>query len=178
MIMTLMRTLLRLALLFVAAAALYAGLGKLEAHAQPSQTTESRQSAPARQPAENRQSIWDGVYTDAQADRGKGQYGQHCAVCHGLALEGNDLSPPLTGEFIPDWAGTTLDELYDKIETTMPLNAPGTLRPTIAAEIMAYILRENNFPAGQKELSSTPADLSPINFDVTKPKPAAPTRVR
>lgn len=142
----------------LAAAALVAGFVGVKAEAQ------TKPSA--------KQSVWDGVYTDAQAARGQGQYGQHCAVCHGAALEGNDLAPPLTGEFVPDWAGTTLDELYDKIETTMPLNAPGTLRPAIAADILAYILKENNFPAGQKELGSAPADLSAISFDVSKPKPA------
>jgi len=130
---------------------------------------------PLQTHAQARQSVWDGVYTDAQADRGKGQYGQHCAVCHGTALEGNGESPPLTGEFIPDWAGTTLADLYDKIETTMPLNAPGTLRPAIAADILAYLLKENNFPVGQEELDAT---LGAISFDVTKPKPAAPSRER
>jgi mono/diheme cytochrome c family protein len=135
--------------------------------------------APGQSHAQARQSVWDGVYSDAQADRGKGQYAQHCAVCHGAALEGNGESPPLTGEFIPDWAGTTLADLYDKIETTMPLNAPGTLRPAIAADILAYLLKENNFPAGQKELDTIPAALGTVSFDVTKPKPAArPSRGR
>jgi hypothetical protein len=39
-------------------------------------------------------------------------------------------------------AGTTLDEFYDKVSTTMPLNAPGTLRPAIAADILAFLLKE------------------------------------
>ena len=129
--------------------------------------------APRPAHAQARRSIWDGVYTDAQADRGKGQYGQHCAVCHGAALEGNGESPPLVGQFIPDWAGTTLADLYDKIETTMPLNAPGTLRPTIAADILAYLLQANDFPAGATELASAPDALSAISFDAHKPKPAA-----
>ena len=97
-------------------------------------------SAASATEAQTTQSIWDGVYTDAQADRGAGQYGQHCAVCHGKALEGNGEAPPLVGQFIPDWAGTTLDMLYEKVQATMPLNAPGTLRPTVAADILAYLL--------------------------------------
>lgn len=119
------------------------------------------------------QSVWDGVYTDVQADRGRGQYAQHCAMCHGAALEGNGESPPLVGQFIPDWAGTTLADLYDKIQTTMPLNAPGTLRPAITADILAYILGANNFPAGSKELDAAPDSLKTISFDVFKPKPAS-----
>src|SRR6201999_205369 len=108
-------------------------------------------SAASATEAQTTQSIWDGVYTDAQADRGAGQYGQHCAVCHGKALEGNGEAPPLVGQFIPDWAGTTLDMLYEKVQATMPLNAPGTLRPTVAADILAYLLKANNFPAAVKE---------------------------
>ena len=130
-------------------------------------------AVPLEAMAQSKPSVWDGVYTDVQAERGEGQYRQHCAVCHGVALEGNGEAPPLVGQLIPDWAGTTLAELYDKISATMPLNAPGTLRPTIAADILAYLLKENNFPAGPKELTSEPGFLNAISFDVFKPKPAA-----
>jgi S-disulfanyl-L-cysteine oxidoreductase SoxD len=130
-------------------------------------------TAPEEAQAQTTQSVWDGVYTDAQADRGSGQYTQHCAMCHGAVLEGNGEAPPLVGQFIPDWAGTTLADLFDKISVTMPLNAPGTLRPTIAADILAYILKANNFPAGANALGSTPDSLKTISFDVSKPKPVA-----
>ena len=118
---------------------------------------------------------WDGVYTDAQAERGSGQYVQHCAVCHGPALEGNGEAPPLTGEFIPDWAGTTLADVYDKVSVTMPLNAPGTLRPEIAADILAFILKQNGFPAGAKELRASSEALKTINF-TSKPGPGPPKK--
>ena len=123
--------------------------------------------------AQTTQSVWDGVYTDDQAARGAGQYKQHCAVCHGAVLEGDGEAPPLTGEFIPDWAGTTLADLFDKITVTMPLNAPNTLRPGVAADILAFILKQNNFPAGPRELDSNPDTLKVISFDVFKPKSVA-----
>ena len=72
-------------------------------------------------------SVWDGAYTAAQADRGAIKYRQECVMCHGPVLEGNGETPPLTGRFIPDWAGTRLSDLFEKIQTTMPLFAPGTL---------------------------------------------------
>ena len=128
--------------------------------------------------AQTKQSVWDGVYADAQADRGAGQYAQHCVMCHGATLEGNGESPPLIGQFIPNWAGTTLDELYDKISITMPLNAPGTLRPAIAADILAFLLKGNNFPAGSKELRSDMEALKTVSFDVFKPKPTAPAKAK
>jgi mono/diheme cytochrome c family protein len=111
---------------------------------------------------------WNGVYTDAQAERGAGQYAQHCAVCHGAALEGNGETPPLTGEFIPDWAGTTLADIYDKITVTMPLNAPGTLRPQTAADILAFILKKNDFPSSSRELSASEGTLKTIAFTASK----------
>ncbi len=119
-----------------------------------------------------RPSVWDGVYTQAQAQRGRGQYVQHCAMCHGAYLEGNGEAPPLTGEFIPDWAGMTLADLDDKIAATMPLNAPGTLQPQAAADILAYILERNNFPAGTNELPIDADSLKAVSFDAFKPKPA------
>jgi len=112
--------------------------------------------------------VTDGVYTDTQAERGAAQYVQHCAVCHGKALEGNGEAPPLVGQFIPDWEGTTLDMLFDKIQLTMPLNAPGTLRPAITADILAFLLKANNFPAGSKELGPNPT-LKSIEFGVHAP---------
>jgi mono/diheme cytochrome c family protein len=121
-------------------------------------------------------SVWDGVYSQAQADRGHAQYAQHCAMCHGAELEGNGEAPPLTGEFIPDWAGMPLADLHDKIRITMPLNAPGTLSPEVSSDILAYLLQRNNFPAGPGELSSAKDALSAISFDVSKPKPLPPTK--
>jgi mono/diheme cytochrome c family protein len=126
--------------------------------------------------AQTKQSVRDGVFTDAQAERGSGQYTQHCAMCHGAVLEGNGEAPPLTGEFIPDWAGTTLADLYDKISLTMPLSAPGTLRPAVTADILAFILKSNNFPAGSKELGSDTDALKTISFDALAAKTAAKTK--
>jgi mono/diheme cytochrome c family protein len=128
--------------------------------------------------AQTKQSVWDGVYTDGQADRGRAQYAQRCAMCHGPVLEGNGEAPPLTGEFIPDWAGMSLADLHDKIRITMPLNAPGTLTPSAASDILAYILKADNFPAGSKELGSDLASLGAISFDVSKPKPVTPPQTK
>jgi mono/diheme cytochrome c family protein len=121
--------------------------------------------------AQTTRALWDGVFTDAQADRGAGEYVQHCAVCHGAALEGNGEAPPLTGQFVADWAGTTLADLNDKIRDTMPLNAPGTLRPTIAADILAFVLKANGAPAGSNELSPAQDSLKIIRFELLKPRP-------
>jgi mono/diheme cytochrome c family protein len=113
-------------------------------------------------------STWDGVYTDAQAAHGGERYKQVCAMCHGAALEGSGEAPPLVGRFMPDWEGTKLSDLYDKIHDTMPLFAPATLKPEDASDILAFILRANGFPAASTPLVTGDA-LKTIDFDVIKP---------
>jgi S-disulfanyl-L-cysteine oxidoreductase SoxD len=125
-------------------------------------------SATAAQ-AQTVSSTWDGVYTDAQAVRGSAKY-QQCAMCHGASLEGNGEAPPLTGRFIPDWAGTTLADLFDKIQTTMPLFAPGTLSASDTTDLIAFLLKSNNFPAGSNELASSADALKNVSFDAVKPR--------
>src|ERR1700722_20293555 len=72
-------------------------------------------------------SVWDGVYAQAQADRGKALYGQHCASCHGATLDGSGAVPPLAGaDFKGNWNGQTADALFEKIQTSMPADKPGT----------------------------------------------------
>jgi mono/diheme cytochrome c family protein len=118
-------------------------------------------------------STWDGVYTDAQAAQGAARYKASCAICHGPVLEGNGEAPPLVGRFMPDWEGTNLSDLYDKVHDTMPLFAPGTLKAEDTTDILAFILQSNGFPSGTAPLAAGDA-LKPINFDVARPvaKPA------
>ncbi len=108
-------------------------------------------------------SIWNGVYSAAQADRGQTLYMQNCARCHGVNLWGTFEIPPLVGRFMPYYAGSTLDVLFDYISTAMPLDHPGALSPTTNADIVAYILKSNDIPSGAKELS--PDTLKAIHFD-------------
>jgi mono/diheme cytochrome c family protein len=115
-------------------------------------------------------SVWDGAYTPAQAERGAAKYKQMCVMCHGPALEGNGEAPPLTGRFIPDWAGTSLAELFEKIQATMPLFAPATLSSSDTADILAFLLQSNNFPAGAAELKAGDT-LKLVSFDASKPAP-------
>jgi len=114
-------------------------------------------------------SVWDGAYSDAQAERGAVQYQQHCGRCHGANLAGTFETPPLMGRFIPYWAGTTLDVLVDYINTAMPLDHPGALGRAADADIVAFILKSNNFPAGANELSADSAAQKAITFDAARP---------
>jgi cytochrome c len=117
--------------------------------------------------AQARSSVWDGIYTDGQAERGHTLYTQSCARCHGADLSGTFEIPPLVGRFMPYWSGSTLDALFDYVSTAMPLDHPGALSPSANADIVAFILKSNDIPSGSKELS--PGNLKTINFDSAKP---------
>ena len=120
----------------------------------------------AAQGAEAR-SVWDGAYTEDQAARGATSYQQNCARCHGATLAGTFEIPPLVGRFVPYWSGSTLDVLVDYISRAMPLGRPGSLSPAVNADIVAFILKSNGFPAGSKELGTATADQKAITFDAT-----------
>lgn len=114
-------------------------------------------------------SVWDGVYTQEQADRGRPLYNEHCASCHADSLMGGEMSPPLVGgEFMSNWNGLTLGELFERIRTTMPQNKPGKLSREVNADITAYILSVNKFPAGKTELPHSAEFLKDIRIDSEK----------
>jgi mono/diheme cytochrome c family protein len=95
----------------------------------------------------------DGVYTDAQAARGKAIYQERCSTCHGSTLEGVEMAPPLTGsEFEGNWNKSQLSDLFDRIRVTMPADEPGALGRQKSADVTAYILSFNKFKSGATEL--------------------------
>ena len=112
---------------------------------------------------------WDGVYSQAQADRGKGTYTTACLECHGEELAGQDMTPPLAGsEFLSNWNGLTVGDLAERIRTTMPLNKPGTLTRDQIADILAYVMNYNKFPAGSAELPKDVQVQKQITIQATK----------
>lgn len=120
--------------------------------------------------AQSSRSVWDGVYTKEQAKRGEATYAQECASCHGLALNGGEMAPPLTGgEFMSNWNGLTVGDLFDRIRTTMPADAPGKLNREKTADILAQILSVNQFPAGSTELPHESEVLKEIRIEASKP---------
>lgn len=114
--------------------------------------------------------VWDGVYSDAQAGRGKKSYVTHCAACHNEGLQGGDLAPELKGEdFLLRWNDKSMFEFVDRIQKTMPQDNPGGLMPQENADIVAYILQVNKMAAGSTDLSSDEAALKAITITKTKP---------
>ncbi len=113
---------------------------------------------------------WDGVYSEEQAKRGADAYSKSCASCHGPDLAGADTAPSLTGgEFNASWNDLALDDLFERAATTMPADAPGSLSKQQYADVLAFILSKDGFPAGQTELPGDNAALKQIKFVAQKP---------
>ena len=113
--------------------------------------------------------VWDGVYSDAQGQRGQDLSKASCVTCHGEGLAGTDLAPALKGDdFKAAWSGRTAAELFEKIQTTMPADQVGTLKPPQSADLVAFILKLNEYPAGSSELASELPALQQIKITSKK----------
>ena len=77
-------------------------------------------------------------YTQQQVAQGSDLYSKECAVCHGANLQGVS-APALTG---PGFARSHLNasQLRVVVTQTMPLTAPGALKPDEYAAVMAFLL--------------------------------------
>lgn len=124
----------------------------------------------SRQEASPTRSVWDGVYTEEQARRGEALYQQECALCHLATLTGGESAPPLAGaDFLSNWNGLTLGDLFERLRLSMPPDQPERLSRQQKIEILAYLLRANKFPAGPSELPRETYRLNHIRLEATKP---------
>ena len=113
---------------------------------------------------------WDGIYTEAQAGRGATVYSDVCAPCHGPDLGGSDLAPALTGnDFMTNWNDLKVAELFDRMATTMPLTAPGSLTAPQYADVLAFVLQKTGAPAGATELPAKKEELDSVKLLAKKP---------
>lgn len=105
-----------------------------------------------------------GLYSEAQAMRGEALYQQYCSACHGTRLQGNPAAPLTGGAFRGRWEDGkhTLDDLYYIVRSLMPNNAPGSLSKEQYADVVAYILKMNEYPAGGAELIPKAAAMKAV----------------
>ncbi len=143
--------------------------------APPSQPPAAEPVAPAQEPApaptepaaspSGELTVWSKVYSEAQATRGKDAYMTECAACHSEDLGGSGYAPALKGdEFTFSYGGKSVGEFFERIRRLMPPDNPGSLPATRYSDIVAFILQENKYPAGDSELSSDPAVLRHITI--------------
>ena len=114
-------------------------------------------------------SVWDGIYTADQAKRGQALYNQHCAHCHGDTLGGGEMAPPLAGgNFLSNWNGLSVGDLFERTRISMPQDKPGKLSREVNADVLAYIFSMNQFPAGQTEMTKAAEILKDIMIEPSK----------
>jgi mono/diheme cytochrome c family protein len=108
--------------------------------------------------ADHPRSTMTGVYSAAQAARGEETYMNVCVACH---PKGTYAAP----NFRTTWNGRLISDLFDVVKEKMPKNDPGTLTPAEAAQVLAYLLKINDVPAGETELPDDVEALKKIRFE-------------
>jgi S-disulfanyl-L-cysteine oxidoreductase SoxD len=100
----------------------------------------------------------DSVYSEAQAARGQAIFESTCTACH-------DAARFTGGDFMTAWTGKSMGELFKVVSTTMPEDNPGALKPQQYADVLAYFLKLNEFPAGSDELKGSAEAMNEIKID-------------
>jgi S-disulfanyl-L-cysteine oxidoreductase SoxD len=125
--------------------------------------------ATVRASQETTKTTWDGVYSDAQAQRGEALYNDKCAKCHGPDGSGGDAPVLVGGDFASDWDGLTMAQLFDRLRSSMPQDNPQSLTREDAASLLGFILQKNNFPSGPTDLPTAGEYLGQIKYVAVKP---------
>ena len=114
-------------------------------------------------------SIWDGVFTEAQATRGQTVYSGACGTCHGRRLNGapddpdmRSTSPLARARFLRVWEGRSLATLFEYTRATMPESNPGSLTDGEFVDVIAYMLSVGGMPVGDDELRPDPRSLARV----------------
>lgn len=103
------------------------------------------QRSTAQTPPADVVSTATGVYTAAQAVRGEETYMNICVACHPAGTY-------TTALFRANWDGRPLSDLFTQVSETMPKQEPASLTPKEYAQVVAYLLKINDAPAGKSEL--------------------------
>jgi cytochrome c len=99
------------------------------------------------------QTVWDRVFSDAQAARGEAQYRKSCSICHRDDLGGSD-GPSLRGpDFFVRWRDQTVADMLEEIRQTMPSRDPDSLEPQVYLDIVSFLFKFNGVPTGTTDLA-------------------------
>jgi mono/diheme cytochrome c family protein len=122
--------------------------------------------------------VWEGVYSGAQATRGEAAYAANCGGCHMPTLSGRGEAPALKGDaFMDRWHDYSLKPLFDLIKVEMPplrfrTKDTRPLDDNTYADVVAYMLQVNDFPPGATELTTELLDkIQIVGKDGAQPPP-------
>ena len=107
--------------------------------------------------------VWDGVYTEKQAQRGAQAYQQRCSRCHRENLEGEAEAPPLIGApFFDRWSNLSVHDLFFAIQITMSHSHELFAPSEKVADVVSFVFRANKMPTGADELPVNEEQLRQI----------------
>ncbi|MFT6094561.1 MAG: alcohol dehydrogenase (cytochrome c) [Pseudohongiellaceae bacterium] len=98
----------------------------------------------------------EGVFTITQAAVGEKTYDAECAGCHDMKFY---------KDIWPYWQGKALIDFYYRIVAEMPSDNPGSLLDQEYTDIIAYILSDLGYPAGNNALATGSA-MEDINIAI------------
>lgn len=116
-------------------------------------------TAPAGQSAAK--TVNSGIYTEAQAERGRKTFEGNCTTCHDPGRFTGD-------DFVNHWSGQPLHAIFEIMSTTMPEDNPGALSLQQYADVLSYFLKLNKYPAGADELMGTAAAMKAVQMEAPK----------
>ena len=108
-------------------------------------------------PTAGAQTVVDKVYSTAQAGRGEEKFNQICTACH--------LVSDLSGSRLREkWEDQTVGDVFNFISNSMPEGDPGSLTKDEYASIVAYLLKQSGYPAGEADLPTDTAALAKVKI--------------
>ena len=88
-----------------------------------------------------------GIFTDAQAQRGRTTFDEVCSECH--------TTSEFRGRtFQRGWGRRTVYSFFRTVRSTMPDDNPGGLEEQVYLDVVSYILSMNGHDGGPTELSA------------------------
>jgi hypothetical protein len=107
--------------------------------------------------------VWNGVYTDAQAERARVTFDSICTQCHTLAPGGATRGGAVSGDkFMAAFTQKSVGDLLEYVSKNMPNGNGGSLSASTYNDLVALILRANGFPTGTTEV--TPAAVADVQI--------------
>ena len=105
-------------------------------------------------------------FTADQSARGSDVYADRCVQCHGDQLDNGEFGgAPLNGKYFKQhWGGGSVAALIAYMKAKMPPDRPGSLTDQTYADLASFLLDNNDYPKGDKELPPDTASQQKLSL--------------
>jgi mono/diheme cytochrome c family protein len=145
-------------LAFISLAGAAACGGGTAATGAPAAPAPAAPAAPPAAAASGPVSVYNGVYTAAQATRGEQVVQRECSSCHTTG----DWEQ---GRLLGGWQNQPASALVGYLRSAMPMDSPGRLSYQQYTDVFAFMLKLNNVPAGSTELAANDDALKNVRIE-------------